>query len=38
MSAWARMDNVLIKVKIGEKIQRIIPEYAQKGKEEVREE
>lgn len=34
MSAWERMDNVLIKVKIGEKIQRIIPEYSQKGEKE----
>lgn len=35
MSAWNKMDNVLIKVKIGEKIQRIIPEYAPKGKGEI---
>jgi ABC-type bacteriocin/lantibiotic exporter with double-glycine peptidase domain len=34
MSAWKRMDNVLIKVKIGEKIQRIIPEFAEKGEKE----
>lgn len=34
MSAWEKRDNVLIKVKIGEKIQRIIPEYAQESEKE----
>ena len=33
MSAWCEMDNVLIKVKIGEKVQRIIPEYTSKNEE-----
>ena len=33
ISAWNSSDNVLIKVKIGEKIQRIIPEYAEKIEE-----
>ncbi len=37
ISAWNQNDNVLIKVKIGEKVQRIIPEYAEK-KEQSREE
>ena len=37
ISAWNSIDNVLIKAKIGEKIQRIIPEYAEK-KEQKREE
>ena len=37
ISAWDRNNNVLIKVKIGEKIQRVIPEYAEK-KEQKREE
>ena len=32
-SAWNTMDNILVKVKIGEKIQRIIPEYAEKIEE-----
>jgi hypothetical protein len=31
ISAWSKMDNVLIRVKIGEKKQRIIPEYTEKG-------
>jgi len=30
VSAWERYDNILIKVKIGEKLQRIMPEYAEK--------
>jgi len=34
ISAWNRTDNVLVKVKIGEKIQRIIPEYAEKKEEQ----
>ncbi len=29
ISSWGETDNVLIKVKIGEKLQRIIPEYAE---------
>lgn len=33
ISAWNNNDNVLIKVKIGEKIQRVIPEYAEKKKQ-----
>lgn len=33
MSNWNETDNVLIKVKIGEKIQRIIPEYAEKSEQ-----
>ncbi|MGF3573532.1 MAG: cysteine peptidase family C39 domain-containing protein [Candidatus Bathyarchaeia archaeon] len=31
MSAWREIDNVLIKVKIGEKVQRILPEYTGKS-------
>ena len=30
MSAWESMDNVLIRAKIGEKLQRVIPEYVEK--------
>lgn len=30
MSAWANMDNILIKAKIGEKLQRVIPEFVEK--------
>jgi len=33
-SGWNEMGNILIKVKIGEKIQRIIPEYAEDLAEE----
>lgn len=31
VSAWNENFNILIKVKIGEKVQRIIPEYAEKS-------
>lgn len=34
VSAWGENDNVLIKVKIGEKIQRIIPEYSKNNNKE----
>jgi ABC-type bacteriocin/lantibiotic exporter with double-glycine peptidase domain len=34
VSSWNQYDNVLIKVKIGGKIQRIIPEYAQKKEQQ----
>jgi len=33
MSAWESIDNVLIKVKIGEKIQRIMPDFAEESEE-----
>jgi len=33
ISCWQEADNTLIKVKIGEKIQRIMPEYAEKSEQ-----
>lgn len=32
-SAWNALDNILVKVKIGGKVQRIIPEYADRAEE-----
>jgi len=34
MSAWESIDNVLIKVEIGGKIQRVIPEFVEKNEHE----
>ena len=34
VSAWRRSDNALVKVKIGEKLQRVIPEYVDENQRE----